>query len=89
MYFAVPARSQVTIVSSGASAPDPCRFSGFVQSSAANFSLIVVVIPSTGDSISLAEPAVRDAEPAVRDADPALAFAELSATGRAAEIANT
>ena len=42
-----------------------------MQSRDANFLLIAALIPSTGDSVSMAEPAVTEPEPEDKDAEPA------------------
>ena len=52
----MPARSQPTIVSVGASVPEPCRFAAFVQSKAANFALTSAVTPATGVAFGSAVP---------------------------------
>ena len=48
MYFAPPFRSHATIGASALSEPLPCRFAGFVQSSAANCALISGVTAAAG-----------------------------------------
>ena len=48
MYFVPPSRSQVTRTSVGKSTAPPSKFSGFVQSSAANCAFISALTPTTG-----------------------------------------
>ena len=56
MYLLVPVLEHATIVSDGESAPVPCRFSGLLQSSAANRALRSAAIPVVGVAVSAPVP---------------------------------
>ena len=62
MYFVPPARSHTTMTSVGRSVPVPWRFSGFVQSRAANCAFISALTPNAGVAAASAVVGIPDPE---------------------------